>query len=448
MNYLYDKRGSPACEPHPTPIAIAGKGKFMTVARKWLSTISVIAPMALVIAGCAPAAEEIAEPAPMPEAETSEGIPQDIEATLVIWYYDTSSGLADVEPQIEAFKALYPNVTIEVEDTPGDQFHGSKLPATALTGEGPDIIWYNPQFTRSLVEAGVLAPLDDEWASFADAGQFSDAILSKVDGSIYGVNSYVNLNAMWYNQTLLDELGLSVPTTIEELEAAMKAGTDAGYKGFQFAGTTGVPGEWNSRTFFSAFGVGDYSDYGNPAVLSMFERMKTWVDEGYVNRGDLTLDQGDGVNVFLEGDTLFYLGGNWQLAGAKETATFEWGAAPMPSGPGGPGSVYLGGQAEAVGAFTTNKALAWEFLAQTFLTSEFAAYRLSLGSIPTRADALGGDVSDAVKAYAKASTNGLPLPSDTEGTLAVGTLWSGLMQGQLTPQEAFEQAKAVAANTP
>lgn len=419
----------------------------MKVAQKWLSALGILAPMALVVSGCSPAAEPVSAPAAGQDAAVSVGIPSDIEATLVIWYYDTSAGLADVDAQIEAFNVLYPNVKFEIEDSPGDQFHGAKLPGTAITQEGPDIIWYNPQFTKSLAEAGVLAPLDDEWASFADAGQFPESILHKVDGSIYGMNSYVNLNAMWYNKSLLDELGVGVPTTHDELEVAMAAGKAAGYNGFQFAGTTGVPGEWNSRTFFSAFGVGDYADYDNPAVQDMFERVTSWTDNGYLNRGNLTLDQGDGVNVFLEGKTLFYLGGNWQLSAGEETADFDWGVAPTPSGPGGPGSVYLGGQAEAVGAFTSNKALAWEFLATTWMSKDHSIYRLGLGSIPARADALEGDVSDKVKAYAAAAQVGLPLPSDTEGTLAVGTLWSGLMQGQLTPAQAFEQAKAVAANT-
>jgi len=431
---------------HLLRLATTWKGNYMNIAPKWLLGLGIAAPMALVLSGCAPAAEEA--PAPASSQDTSsavEGIDPNIEATLVIWYYDTSAGLADIDAQVARFNELYPNVTFELEDSPGDQFHGAKLPATAVSQEGPDIIWYNPQFTKSLAEAGVLAPLDDEWASFADAGQFSNSFLHSVDGSIYGLNSYVNLNAMWYNQDLLDELGLSVPKTHTELEAALAAATAAGKNGFQFAGTTGVPGEWNSRTFFSAYGVGDYADYDNPNALSMFEAMKSWIDQGWLNRGNLTLDQGDGVNVFLEGDTLFYLGGNWQLAASEEAATFNWGVAPMPAGPNGNGAVYLGGQAEAVGAFSTNKALAWEFLAQTWMNKEHAVYRLGLGSIPARADALEGDVSDKVKAYSAAAQIGIPLPSDTEGTLAVGTLWSGLMQGQLTPEQAFEQSKAVAA---
>lgn len=252
--------------------------------KKWLAALGLLVPMAVVVAGCSPAAEEASAPAPSGDTEVSEGIPSDIEATLVVWYYDTSAGLADIEPQIAAFNELYPNVTFEIEDSPGDQYHGAKLPGTAVTQEGPDILWYNPQFTKSLAEAGVLAPLDDEWAAFEDKDQFPESILHKVDGSIYGMNSYVNLNAMWYNQDLLDELGLEVPSTLDELEAAMEAAANAGYNGFQFAGTPGVPGEWNSRTFFSAFGVGDYSDYDNPAVLDMFERVSSWVSERYLDR--------------------------------------------------------------------------------------------------------------------------------------------------------------------
>jgi ABC-type glycerol-3-phosphate transport system substrate-binding protein len=421
----------------------------MKVAKKWLSAAGLLAPMALVVAGCAPAAEEAPAPAPAPETEeTASGIPSDIEATLVIWYYDTSAGLSDIDAQVAAFNELYPNVTFELEDTPGDQFHGAKLPATAISQEGPDIIWYNPQFTRSLAEAGVLADLDAEWAAYEDAGQFPDGATHVVNGSIYGLNSYTNLNAMWYNQDLLDRLGLDVPETLDELEAAIIAANGEGLKGFQFAGTTGVPGEWNSRTFFSMYGVGDYSDYGNPAVQEMFERVQGWLDAGYLNRSDLTLDQGDGINKFLEGDVLFYLGGNWQLSQGEADADFNWGVAPTPAGPGGPGSVYLGGQAEAIGAFTTNKELAWEFLAQTWMSRDHGVYRLGLGSIPLRGDVLDADASDRIRAYADAAQFGIPLPSDTEGTLAVGTLWSGLMSGQLTPAQAFEQAQGVAANTP
>ncbi len=409
----------------------------MKVAKKWLSVLSVLVPVALVATGCTTTETDTSSP-------STEGLSSDMEGNLVIWYYDGEAGLADLNPMIEQFKTLYPNVTFELEDTPGDQFHGTKLPGTAVTQEGPDLIWYNPAFTKSLVEAGVIASLDDEWAGFADKSQFPESILWKQNGSIYGVNSYVNHNAMWFNKSLLDELGVGVPTTLEELEAAMAAGAAKGYNGFQFAGTTGVPGEWNSRTFFSMFGVGDYTDYGNPNVLTMFETLNSWVDNGYLDRGNLALDQGDGVNVFLEGKTLFYLGGNWQLSLGEEQASFDWGVAPMPSGPGGPGSVYLGGQGMAVGAYTTNKALAWEFLAKTFMSKEHGVYRLGLGSIPARADVLGADVSDQVKAYVAAAQTGIPLPSDTEGTLLVGTLWSGLMQGQLTPAQAYDLAKEVA----
>ena len=420
----------------------------MKVAKKWLMGLGIIAPLALIAAGCAPAAEETTPAPSEPAPAAEEGIPSDIEATLVIWYYDGEFGLADLNPQMEAFKALYPNVTFELEDIPGDQFHGARLPGTAVNQEGPDIIWYNPAFTKSLAEAGVIAPLDDEWAAFEEKDQFPESILHKVDGSIYGVNSYVNHNALWYNKTLLDELGVGVPTTIEELEAAMEAGAAEGYYGFQFAGTPGVPGEWNSRTFFSMFGVGDYTDYDNPAVLEMFERLVSWRDNGWIDASRLGLDQGGGDAKFFEGETLFYLGGNWQLAPGEEAIgdSFEWGVTPMVSGPGGPGAVYLGGQGEAVGAFTTNKALAWEFIAKTFMSKEHGEFRLGVGSIPARADVLaGGGASEKVIAYGEAAQTGLPLPSDTEGTLLVGTLWSGLMQGQLTPAEAFEQAQAVAA---
>lgn len=372
-----------------------------------------------------------------PEAQP---LSPDMEATLTIWTYDQAE--RDNLIQQEMFEKLYPNVEFDVVFIPQEQF-ANKVIASATSQTGPDILWINPAYTQAFADAGVVYDLTDNWAGYEDADQFPESVVNKANGSIYSVQTYSNLNALWYNQTILDSLGLEVPTTLDELEDALIAATDAGHLGLEIPGTPGIEGEWISKPFFTGYGVDDYAELGEPGTQEMFERLSGWVSDGLINKADLNLSQGDGVKRFLEGNTAFFVGGNWLLS-EGDTATFDWGVVPMPAGPDGPGIVYLGGQAEAVGAFSTNPALAWEFLRTTWLSKEFETTTLGFGSIPSRADALPSDASQQITAYAEAIAAGVPISSDTANTLLVGNLWSGVLAGQSSPADGAKTAADIA----
>lgn len=404
-----------------------------TRSRKKAFAAALALPLAFGLVACTQSAE----------APTEEAVTPDIEATLTIWHYNETAGLQDIDPQIAQFQELYPNVEFEVTFIPEEQFP-NRIISAATSQDGPDIMWYNGAFTKTFADAGVIGDITEEWAAFEDAALFPDSVLQTSDDRIYGVQAYVNLNALYFNQTILDEIGVGVPTTFDELEDAMRAATAAGYRGMMLPGAPGVAGEWISKAFFTGYGVQNFSDYADPAVEEMFTRVAGWVDEGLVPKATVTLPQAEAVNEFVAGDVAFYVGGNWQLTLPAEGG-FDWGVAPMPSGPAGPAIVYLGGQAEALGAFASNKALAWEFLKQTWLSKEHGTMRLGLGSIPTRADVLEGDVDPNVQAYADAAANGTPLSSDTASTLAIGDLWSGVLAGQVGPADGAAQAAQIAA---
>ena len=75
-----------------------------------------------------------------------------------------------------------------------------------------------------LVDAGVLAPLDDCIA----ASPFKDRMLASVsyakfNGKTYGVPLTMSPQSLLYNKAMLDEAGVAVPTTLDEFYAAVKA---------------------------------------------------------------------------------------------------------------------------------------------------------------------------------------------------------------------------------
>lgn len=375
-------------------------------------------------------------------------ITKSTKATLNLWTSEAQSGpsatrTTQAQTEVNEFKKLYPNVTVKITYIPDAQF-SSKVIASAATKSGPDILWINGAYADEYAKAGVIANISPYWKTYTDAKQFPASVLAKYKGGIYDAQAYVNLNGLWYNKTILDEYNLPVPKTLDEMQSDMATIQAGGkYAGLLAAGTTGVEGEWVSKPFFTAYGVSTYKDYGNPQTEKMFDLLTGWESKGYLAKSTVGDSQVEGWQAFSAGKTAFYVGGNWNL-GVAAKLPFKWGVTPMPSGPGGAAHVYLGGQAESIGQFSSNKELAWTFLKDTWLTKSFGVYSLAGGSIPARTDALPANPSSAFTSYVTALKTGVQLSADTPSTLAIGNLWSGVLAGQTTPTQALVVAEQIA----
>jgi ABC-type glycerol-3-phosphate transport system substrate-binding protein len=77
--------------------------------------------------------------------------------------------------------------------------------------------------------------------------------------------------------------------------------------------------------------------------------------------------------------------GNWQLGTGAADAAFRYGVVPLPVG--NSGKVYLGGEGEAIGAFSKHPDLAWQYLRETYFdgTGQLVTVR-DVGSLPSRRD--------------------------------------------------------------
>lgn len=94
------------------------------------------------------------------------------------------------------------------------------------------------QFIVELANKGLLLPLNDLIEKYR--AEFNlDAIpqgmwdLVSVDGKIYSIPMVANTQHVFYNEEVLNKLGLSVPTTYEEAIAMCPKLIEGGYAGFQ-----------------------------------------------------------------------------------------------------------------------------------------------------------------------------------------------------------------------
>lgn len=365
--------------------------------------------------------------------------------TITVWhYYSLDNQVAMLDQFKESFEAAHDGVTVDNVYVPQDQLN-SKLVGAVGTQTGPDVVVFDGYSATTLIGGGALAPVTERWNAFSDSPQIAEGAVTTVDGDVYSIQGYVNLLGLIYNKTILHELGLQPPTTIDELETSLAAAKDAGYDGITLAGQPDVQGAFQAYPWLTGAGF-DYADPQADALVDAFTRVRGWVDNGWLSPQVSTWDQNIPFTEFLTGQTLFAENGNWQLSALASDASFEYGVVPIPAGDGA--KVYLGGEAQGVGAFSKNPELAWQYLVETFLSKDGQLTALDLvGSIPTRSDAAGDEAISSdpyLSAYSEAiATQGAPFPdtvippANNEATiLANGQAWSAALGGQTTPEDA------------
>lgn len=398
-----------------------------------------IAASALLLAACTPSADGGTGAAPS-DAESDQ--------TISVWHYFSDENQVKIlEDYKELFEAGNPGVTVENVFVPYDQLN-PRLISSAASSSGPDVVVFNGADTSTLALSGALAPMSDYWEAFGDAGQFPDSVVHRLDDEVYAAQGYVNLLGLWYNADILAEIGVEPPSTLDEMDAAMQAAVDAGYAGITLSGLPNSQGEWQAYPWLTSFGF-DYADPQAAPLVDAFTMVQGWAESGALTREAVTWDQTVPFQTFAAGGVAFAENGNWQQGTAATTAGFEYGVVPLPIGESG--KVYLGGEGQAIGAFSENPDLAWSYLEQTYFSYDggvIAAERV--GSIPARLDAAGDDAvtsNSLLDAFARSiAENGanypspaVPAESVADQQLEVGQIWSAVIGGQLTPEQAAQQ---------
>lgn len=373
------------------------------------------------------------------------------DSTVTVWHYFSDANQVKVMTDYkELFEKNNDGVTVENVFVPYDQMN-SKLITAVGSKTGPDVVVFNGADASTLALGGALAPMTEQWDSFAEKDQFPESVVHSVDGEVYAAQGYVNLLGLWYNQDILDEVGITPPTTMDELNAALAAVTAAGKGGITLSGLPQSQGEWQAYPWLSSFGF-NYDNLEAAPLEQAFSMVQSWTDSGALTREAVTWDQTVPFQTWAAGNVAFAQNGNWQMGTARSDADFNYGVVPLPVG--ADGQVYLGGEGQSIGAFSANPELAWDYLEQTYFSEEGQAIALSgVGSIPARLDAASApEVTEdpILAAFAQSlAENGANYPSPAvpaeavaDQQLIVGQIWSAVIGGQMTPAEAA--AKLVA----
>lgn len=282
----------------------------------------------------------------------------------------------------DKFNAKYPWITIEpiIINSAADVDIIEKATALGAAGTPADLIWLTDlsQYTSG----GLLEDLKPYMASDENLQQVKlpDGFFESMetDGKQYAVPFVDVPSWVLVNKDLLDKYGLEMPGidwTYDEFREMAKQATDP------VAGEYGLTNNALFGIFFlTAMSVANghapnlaYMDekleqslLGTPEVQSDVK----WMQELMVKDGSLPGSQkafelGGSVDTFMNGKTLFDIGGDWVLKPLLEQAKFEWDVLPFPRGKVTQASYHIYGPI-AMLAGSRNKDAAWKWISFQF----------------------------------------------------------------------------------
>lgn len=330
------------------------------------------AALMLAVSGCAASGGSSAEPEQSP---VKGGGAQAASGPVSIWLDDISVNRCFADLIQSTYENSDVELTIELKKD------WDSLTKTAVAGGGgPDIIQTpGPTYTAEYANAGALAPLGEYAEQYGWEDDFAPWALSlgASEGELYSLPSELETMLLWYNATLFEELGLEVPTTMDELNALADRLSEAGT--IPFAGGNadwkGTNEQYVTAMFNAVAGpetvydaLTGESSFADPGFVEATSILADWQSAGWISGGldrYYTNTYDDTMAQFAEGTAAMAVGGTWQFSsidGFFTAAGNEWDWAPFPTKDGT--EVYsIGvGTSWAINAASESKAAAADVL--------------------------------------------------------------------------------------
>lgn len=316
-------------------------------------------------------------------ATEGSGGEEDAEAsgdTLTLWHYEAPNSAMGVawDEAIAEFEETHPGVEVQLEERGFEQIQRT-APMVLNSDEAPDLMEYNKgnATTGQLSTQGLLTDMTAEVAERGWDDQLPASIQTTAcydqqgvmgTGSWYGVPNYAEYAMVFYNQELFDEHGVEVPTSIDELTAAMDTFVDAGVVPLANAGREYPAQQYlyqlalsqADRDWVDAYELYDGEvDFHDEAWTYAAETLVEWVEAGYFGDDSAGLTAEDAGLSFIQGEVPMFFSGSWWYGRFADEMDGDWGTFLWPDSDltlGSSGNLWV------VPENAENKELAYDFI--------------------------------------------------------------------------------------
>ena len=361
---------------------------------------------------------------------------------VVIWYYwETIGHQKALDHIITEFNNKQSAIKVSAKYVPFADFK-KQLSIGAAASELPDLVILDNPDHASYASMGIFADITGKFdVSTYYPGPVNSCTLN---GRLYGVPFGSNDLVLFYNEDMLKEAGVSVPTTWNELLDAAAKCTKGNVSGFAHSSLQNEEGTFNFLTWLWSTGATSY-EIGTANGIKALTQVQKMVQSGGMTVEAINWTQGDTMNQFISGNLAMMINGTWQIPTMRaEVPDMHWNVAPIPqdkvqaSGLGGENYAVIAGG---------NEAAAIEFL--KYATSrDVCLYMMEkMGYISSDSTIAEGQFGDDpvyqvfVDEMKYAGARG-PLPEWPDISDAISLAFNEVMTGASTPEKAAAKAQA------
>ena len=354
--------------------------------KRRLAVTATLAAIALSLSGCSTASGE------------------DASKTIDIWtsWSEGEATAVALDPLLDAW-AEENGYTVNQSNFTYDQIR-EKIIASAAGGNLPDVVWGLPEYVGEFSKLGILADVTQSWESWEQADNVSEAIKNSmtIEGKVIGFPYEATVRAYLVHDDLLDEAGVEVPETWDQVLAVgdtVATATDSSFYGLTGSGVR-APQELlvylaqKGLTIASPVEGGGYENTwaDNPGELAkaaeVFQYYKDLMSSGAVNPNSATYGWEDTDENLATGLTASFVTGNWmaERESSNPETMGDISIHPIPYPADGTPATYLESKPMFVMANSDSLEASTE-LAQQFASPEWQeagfAARSPLSSVTT-----------------------------------------------------------------
>lgn len=321
--------------------------------KKWISLALCSAMLLSALSGCSNSSTTSSEGSST-ESSTSSASEQNTssdngasDATLrFMWWGGETRHKATVEA-MDLFMEKNPGIKVEYEYG-GFSGYFDKLLTQMAGNNAPDVVQLSYTNVIEYVTRNQLEPL----SSYIDEGilnvdKINETLLDtyKIDEDYYAIPSGINVQLLFYNKTMFDDLSVEYPTsgmTFDEVYAKAKEITDA-------ARAQGKTDIWGISAYSNAFDVNfqriliDFGGqlwtddlsaaaFNSPEGIAAMEYIKQPLTDEIAPPPEITVSNPDGVTDFALGRVGMYIDNATSTAGFAAIGDFELGLELAPFG--------------------------------------------------------------------------------------------------------------------
>lgn len=270
---------------------------------------------------------------------------------LTVWgrdLPDDDPAHAYIRALVNGFQAANPDIELDYVAL-GDPGLNDKVKVVmASNTDLPDIFQsWGGSVMGGYADAGRLLDLTEELESIATSAAAREAM--SWGGKIYGVAPFFAIAGVFVNEGLFEELGLTVPTTLDEMEQVADKLLAAGIQPFAL----GARDKWPALATYMYLtnrygGMEAFADaqarrarFDSDPFVQAAQKYQEWVEKGYFGPTPLGEAYGDAQLLMATGQAGMHVTGSWMNAqySDPEFTDQRLGFYPFPVIPGGKGKV-------------------------------------------------------------------------------------------------------------